>query len=398
MATPKRVFVHIGLHKTGTTYLQNLFGANREQLSAQGVDFPGGQGDVAQNRAARDILGVRPRRFNDPRVPGAWDSLVESVTRRGLPTVLISEEALGACTVKKIRRIVESFGDREVHMVVTVRDLGRVVVSEWQEDIKNDRTWTWQQFIEAVRSPDRPNIGVARGFWRRQDLLLRLDRWAEVVPVERLHVVTVPQSGAKASELVERFASVIGLDAGRLTEQPHWNNENVGTVATEVIRRVNERLGHRLSEPAYCRAIQATLVPMMARRVESARPVLPEEDVPWVSERADELIAEILRRGCPVTGDVQDLRVTARAGRRPDDAGIEELLDESLEALAMLTEEYATSWWVRRKQAINSKFAESQSPIDRARGAIYEGKRRALLGVTRAWNARGHQSQLDDQG
>jgi hypothetical protein len=94
-----------------------------------------------------------------------------------------------------------------------------------------------------------------------------------------------------------------------------------------------------------------------------------------------------------VTGDLDDLRVTARTGRRPDDAGIEELLDASVSALAMLTEKYATSWWVRRKHAIDSEFAKSQSKIDRARGAIYEGKRRALQAVARARGAGGRQTR-----
>jgi len=29
---PKTVYLHVGLHKTGTTYLQNVFRANRKQL------------------------------------------------------------------------------------------------------------------------------------------------------------------------------------------------------------------------------------------------------------------------------------------------------------------------------------------------------------------------------
>ena len=40
----ERVVVHIGLMKSGTTFLQGRLDANREQLAAQGVLFPGPTG------------------------------------------------------------------------------------------------------------------------------------------------------------------------------------------------------------------------------------------------------------------------------------------------------------------------------------------------------------------
>ena len=45
---PKKVYLHIGLHKTGTTYLQNVFRANRKQLDGEDVYFPGAKGEPVQ--------------------------------------------------------------------------------------------------------------------------------------------------------------------------------------------------------------------------------------------------------------------------------------------------------------------------------------------------------------
>ena len=37
----RRVYVHVGLPKTGTTYLQHMLWESREALAADGVLFPG---------------------------------------------------------------------------------------------------------------------------------------------------------------------------------------------------------------------------------------------------------------------------------------------------------------------------------------------------------------------
>ncbi len=377
MNAPQRVYVHIGLHKTGTTYLQNLFAANRSRLRAAGVDYPGGDDEPVPAFAALDVQGWRPRGYNDKRVEGAWDAIVDVIHSRALPAALISEERLSMSTLKQARRIVESFPESEVHVIVTVRDLGRIVVSSWQEDVKSDETWTWQQFIASVKDPSQLAKAPARGFWLRQDVVKICETWEAALEPDRIHVVTVPESGSSPDELLRRFSSVVGFDPATLTEPAAWSNETVGVAATEVLRRVNVRLGGRLNQREHDRAIKNMLVPMLAERTEPVRFTLPEEDVRWAGARADEMIAGIIDHGYPVTGDLEELRVSFKpGGRRPDDPTDEELLEASLDALALLTEKYATSWWVRRKAVIE---ADTPRPNlgSKVRGAVFRGQRRA---------------------
>jgi len=374
---PERVFLHIGLHKTGTTYLQNLLAANRQQLRGHGVDYPGGKDEPVQAFAALDLQGRRPRGYNDKRVEGSWEALVAAIQARGLPTALVSDERLSMSTLKQVRRAAGSFPDSEVHVVVTVRDLGRIAVSAWQEDVKSDETWTWQQFAAAIKDPEQIAKAPARGFWLRQDIPKICETWEAAVPAARVHVVTVPRSGASPDELVRRLAAVVGFDAVILAEPAAWTNETVGVAATEVIRRVNERLAGRLNQREHDRAIKNTLVPMLAQRTEPVRFGLPEEDVAWASRRADEMIAALRDRDYPVEGDLDELRVEFRTGsRRPDDPDDAELLDASVDALALLAEEYATSWWVRRKASIEADLG-APNLASKARGAVFRSQRRA---------------------
>ncbi len=262
-------------------------------------------------------------------------------------------------------------------MLVTARDLGRVAVSAWQEEVKNDQTWTWDQFAAAIREPEEIAKSPARGFWLRQDVAKICELWEAAVPAERITIITVPPAGAGAGVLLERFATVIGFDASSLTEKPAWSNETVGVAATEVIRRVNERLGHRLNQRQHDKVIKRTLVHGLAKISEPVRFTLPEEELPWITVRAEEMIATIRGRGYQVVGDLDELRPQRRqCGRRPDDATVEELLEASLDALALLAEEYAALWWQRKRRTVVEGFEEG-GLASRTRGAIFRGQRRA---------------------
>src|SRR4051812_12712978 len=168
---PRIVYLHIGLHKTGTTYLQNLMRANAETMAEQNVEFPVNTGEPFQVFAVWDLQGRRPRGAGDRRIGGSWPALVEAINTSGHSTALISEERLSMSSPKQIRRAVRAFPESEVRVIVTVRDLARVLVSAWQEDVKNDKTWTWREYADAAADPARVNRSPARAFWVRQDVV-----------------------------------------------------------------------------------------------------------------------------------------------------------------------------------------------------------------------------------
>jgi hypothetical protein len=376
-AAPATVFLHIGLHKTGTTYLQNLLKANRAVLRSQDVYFPGGHGETQQAFAVWDLQGRRPRGVDDTRIGGSWDALVSAVGGCGAATALISEEHLSVSTGKQARRAVGSFPDSDVRVVITARDLARVAVSAWQEEVKNDQTWTWEQFAASIRDPSDVARSPARGFWLRQDLPRICELWELAVPADSITIVTVPPAGAPPAALLERFASVIGFDPDTLTEEPAWSNETVGVAATEVIRRVNERLGHRLNQRQHDKVIKRTVVRRLASRRETVRFSLPEAELPWITSRAQEMQEAVRARGYRIAGDLDELRPRAQSGgRRPDDATAEEVAEVALDAAAVLAEEYARMWWQRKRHGIEDGIDRGDY-ASRARGMVFRAQRRA---------------------
>ncbi len=373
---PRTVYLHVGLHKTGTTYLQNVMRANREALHAQQVEFPGGDGGPAQFQAVLDLQGRQPRGVSDRRISGSWDRLVADVNASSLPVALISEERLSLSTLKQVRRAVGAFPDSEVHVIVTVRDLGRVTVSAWQQEIQNDQSWTWHDYVEGIKDPERAATSPARPFWMRQDLTKICEMWESAVPAARLHVVTVPPSGGPPGELLSRFASVVGVDPAKLVAEPAWTNEMVGAAATEVIRRVNERLQGRLNAWQHEKVLKMALAQPLARRTEAERFTVPTEEIPWMTERAEAFIEAVTARGYPVVGNLDDLHPRAGVGRRPDDASDAELLDAALDALTLLSEDYAKKLWTRKRASIED-VDERGGLRSRVRAIVFRAQRGA---------------------
>jgi hypothetical protein len=350
----RRVVLHVGLHKTGTTYLQNLMRQNRRGLARRcGVYVPPGVRKI--RFASLDLIPFDSALGRDVRVAGAWDRLAAEINGCGLPTAVVSEERLDVANQRQARRAVSSFPQAEVDVVVTVRDLARVAVSHWQEDVKNGATWTLDEFIGRLQDPDAAGTTPARGFWLHEDVTGVLRTWASAVPVERIHVVTVPPAGSAPDILTGRFGSVVGFTPEDVPLPPAWNNENVGAVGTELIRRLNTNLDGKIERSLYKRGVSGPVTRRLAQMPDRGFPTLDDAQRDWASATSARFADEILRGGYRVVGDLSDLRPAGRptpdepagepaagAGLRADAQPFDDaLLQASLEALSELATRYS---------------------------------------------------------
>src|SRR3954465_2103752 len=121
----RRVFLHVGVMKSATSYLQDLCDVNRERLLAQGLLWAKSGDNFL---ATDDLLGTRRAR---PGLEGAWQRLAGEVEAHG-GDALISNELLAPINAQRRRRLVGALAPAEASVVVTARDLARVIPSQWQ--------------------------------------------------------------------------------------------------------------------------------------------------------------------------------------------------------------------------------------------------------------------------
>ncbi len=333
---PQRLYFHIGLPKSGSTYLQAALGNHREALKERGFVYP----FVRQEGmflAAVEMVGSAPRWGQDPDdVAGTFAHLLRRGRRLG-GTVVISHEIFGSAKPAQVEAMREMLEDFEVHVVVTARDLGRTATAQWQEQVKNGEADTFAEFTAGLLEdlPDDP-ADDAR-FWRAQNLGRLLERWSVVAPPERTHVVPCPPSGAPQSQLWERFADALGLahDSVDLAQVPR-SNESLGTAQVALLREVLVEVGDRLPQPWHARIAKRWFAQTLLTRGRSAKPSTPTELAARLTPVSQHWIDTVRTGGFRVHGDLDDLLpVAGPAGSpHPDDVDRAAQLDALPEILA----------------------------------------------------------------
>ncbi|QWC86322.1 hypothetical protein KLP28_06415 [Nocardioidaceae bacterium] len=320
-----RVVVHVGAPKTGTTYLQERLAANAARLAAHGVTYPvldgGDHFSAALDLIDMDWGGQREQ------VRGSWDELVADVAAApDGATVIVSHELLAGASKAQVRQAVaqlEAAGctgeeTNEVHVVYAARDLARQIPAEWQEGVKHRRKRSFAKFTTVIGSA-RKGPGAKIWFWRAQDVRGVLTRWGVAVPTERLHLVTVPRSGAGPDELFHRYCTAMGIDPSWAPEPAGGANTSIGTAETAMLRRLNKRLkAVDFRNEAYRVLVRQLVVhETLAQRPGSDKAAIDATVHSWAAPLAEEWIGWVQEQGIPVVGDLDELRVPApRPGER----------------------------------------------------------------------------------
>lgn len=321
----RRVVLHVGTMKSGTTSIQSFLFGQRAALVEQGV-LPLGRRWNEQAHGVQALID-RPEAPDD-----RWLRLVEQA-RAWDGTSVISMEYLGPFLPHRVEAAVASFGDLPVDVVVTLRDLNRTIPSLWQEVVQNGRSWSWPDYRAGARDarpwhPDPPRAvsEPGRTFWRQQHACRIVDRWSSVVGVDRVTVVTLPAPGAPRSTLLERVGRAVGFDPSGLAA-PASQNTSLGAASAQLLQRVNARLSDLGLGDSDARAVRKAL---LAKQVLSARrdqeqPIGLEVE-PWVVGTAGELVTRLGATGVRLEGDWHDLAPVAARGVDPSATSEEELV------------------------------------------------------------------------
>jgi hypothetical protein len=340
----RRVYLHIGAPKTGTTYLQDRLALNARSLASNGVHFPSRSPLVSpglsQFRAALDLLG---QDWGGPpgHAAGSWDALVRKINRRS-GTVVISHEILAPATPDRIARVMADLAGSEVHVVYSARDLARQLPAAWQESIKQGRKWTYRRFLNRVE----------RGrawFYRAFDLPAVLGAWGSGLSPDRVHVLTVPGVGDRRPDLLWlRMCEVLGVDPAWAPLDSNRTNRSLGVAETQVIRQLNRRMDRSTRrEASYDELIRQMLAQDQLVDPAGSPPVrLPPKRFDWAEEQTERWVEWIEGSGVDVVGDLADLRPVRPAEdevwHNPDKVRRRQQLKVAVDALAAMTREAAS--------------------------------------------------------
>jgi hypothetical protein len=303
----RRVVIHVGAPKTGTTFLQQTLWNHRSSLLEQGVTCPGSRERdmfhaAVEVREAFGFWGLDPETLT-----GTWQRMCRDA-RAFDGTTVMTHELLGGATTEQVERALAELADEHVEIVLTTRDLARQVTSEWQERLKNGGTRSFKTFRRRIAREIRDG-DFTSSFWRAQDPVGVLDRWAVHLPANRVHVVVCPPSGGAAQELWHRFGEACGFDATAVDPSAGGarSNKRLGVVEASILRKVNKELDGRIPQPQYSAIVKHQFAQRTLTRLDSPGPRCPAALVAQLRSVAEQRNEVLRARGYTIHGDLDEL-------------------------------------------------------------------------------------------
>jgi|SRR4051812_427873 hypothetical protein len=164
----KRVYLHVGVHKSGTPYLQSMLLRHRAALREAGVLYPGANSRMflaaVEVRGTHKGWGLRRRD-----VRGSWDGICRSARHYDGVTV-VSHELFAAAAPRQVIAAMTMMRDLDVHILVSTADPESSVT------------------MDAVR------------------------RWRRAVPPQNLHILHAPKGPEGHDILWRQLAATVGFD------------------------------------------------------------------------------------------------------------------------------------------------------------------------------------------
>jgi hypothetical protein len=310
--------LHIGPPKTGSTSLQAAFWAAREAALAQGVRYVG-----KSRHSARAVLAATGRKSFDEGQPvpsiDHWTELLAEIRGATEPRVVLSSEGFAYASPAASDRILAELDPARTHVVVTLRPLGRLLASEWQEHAQSGLELPLEDWLHNLFH--EPALPMTGSFWRRQRHDALIERWAGPVGRENVTVIVVDDRDHDA--LLRTFEALCGLHTGTLVADRSTVNRSLTLEEITAIRALRERWeAEGLSGAAFHRVVRMKVAAEMKLRIPG--PDEPRIETPqWALDRAAEIAGEIVAgiraSGVRVIGDLERLREVPRgyAGDTP---------------------------------------------------------------------------------
>ena len=326
----RRVYLHVGLPKSGTTYLQTILRANRTALAERGYAVAG-KAHVDLVHAGM-VVREDPRLERLPERAGrAWQRLLDEIAAWSGDAAIVSYELFAGATAEQAARAVADLSAYEVHVVITARDLGRALPSAWQERLKFALTTPLEEWQPPPETDERSEWG-----WRTLDPAGVAERWGGSVPSERVHLVTMPRGG-RPDQLWRRYAEACGVADVEVELPLGLENTSLGTAAAEVLRRVNEVAGPPVSSSReQALWLRDTLAHEILAGLDDEPMGLTDAQFAEAVERSEQSRAALAAAAYTWHGVPDDLTPTRREARTPGQVDDERLLRVSVDAIWQL--------------------------------------------------------------
>jgi hypothetical protein len=239
----KQLYIHIGLHKTGTTAIQHFLHTNRTALEAAGYLYPGKE--IAQHAIGWMFNEIHPSHRNLVR---ECHELFEEVKNSDCDKIVLSSETISAykrANAPKLKQYLDLELDSEwsAKIIVYLRRQDHWLESRYMENIRTDyslsskylKEYTFSEFLANYRQ------------YYELDYYQRLQSWKEVFGLENI-VVRAYEKLQWQGDITQDFLQAIGITRyDKFANPKKFIHTSLSPDAIELIRLYNKyfNLGRR---------------------------------------------------------------------------------------------------------------------------------------------------------
>lgn len=220
----RKLFLHIGMPKSGTTTIQYVLAENRKLLLDEGVLVPQAGVGAALHQQGHHELSAELKR-NEHRV---IDDLLIEIEKSKASAVVVSSEELSSLNQRQIEVLGHAFSAYDVKVIVYLREQASFVESLYNQAVKTgaekrDR----HEFLADILSSNRLNY------------LSIVKAWSGVFGKENIKPKRYDNSFVDGKALLDDFFGCVGVNTDKLNIARVSYNESVDSRYIEFLRVVN---------------------------------------------------------------------------------------------------------------------------------------------------------------
>ncbi len=203
-----RTVLHVGPHKTGTSYLQAALCERRPQLLEAGWLYP--QPSPSHVSPVASFLmsnGLWEKEAELQPVPEqSWEPFIDTISRWD-GSLLLSAENLGGLYSEALARVIDALGRDNLEIVFTDRDFGRMLPSRLQQQYRGPDTFSADELYQMLLDQRQDKVA---GIWLTFSVAGMIKRWSAHPKVRSVSVAICPSRGS-AGNLWTRFVAAADL-------------------------------------------------------------------------------------------------------------------------------------------------------------------------------------------
>jgi hypothetical protein len=303
----KKLIIHPGFHKTGTTALQQALSEVRAELSQANFNYPRIAG-TAHHRAARSVIEKTwgwKNRGGRSADPIEWKKLERKLSSNN-GTAIVSSEFFSEANQMQLANLAKRLDGADIQVIFTWRPLPFMLASSYQQYLKYGMKKSYAEWLDSIfEVPGEAKFTPS--FWKRNLHGDVVARWVETFGGENVSLIAVDET--KPTYLYESFADLAGIPSGLLKEpvQVEINRSLTFTEAT-LLLEINRTYPKDVDWESYEIFIRKGNIKALTGskkfEVSDEKILTPDWAIAKAAELNSQSVAQIKSLGIKIIGDL----------------------------------------------------------------------------------------------